>query len=49
MVKVLPLVKGNGPESYENNKLMPSQGGENRIIVRDVLVESLFGALQELR
>lgn len=40
------LVKGTGLESYETNELVPSQGEENRIIVRAMAMESLFG-LQE--
>lgn len=39
-------MKGTGLESYETNELVPSQGEENRIIVRAMAMESLFG-LQE--
>ncbi|KAM7324495.1 hypothetical protein ACRRTK_016800 [Alexandromys fortis] len=42
---IAALEKGTGLESYETNERVPSQG-ENRIAVRAVAVESLFG-LQE--
>lgn len=43
------VVKGTGLERYENNKLVPSQGRENRVLVRAVWVKSLVEALQEPR